>query len=63
MMDEGVDDKHPLHGPSVGWAKMPFIKETFECDACKCTMHNVAFIIHKVNVLDRWHEKEKGQAT
>lgn len=43
--------------------KMPFIKETFECDACKCTMHNVAFIIHKVNVLDRWHEKEKGQAT
>lgn len=38
--------------------KMPFIKEAFECDACKCTTHNVAFIIHKVNVLDGMKRKK-----
>lgn len=40
--------------------KMPFIKETFECDACKCTAMNVAFIIHKVNVLNGMKSKKVG---
>lgn len=39
--------------------QMPFIKEfECECDACKCTTHNVAFIIHTVNVLDGMKRKK-----